>query len=77
MTHFIKKVLTVAAFGIILNSSAMAGEEVDAFTLSFQNNYQEVVERDMVVNRVSYSHNRQDSYHSKNNVISMHYDSSK
>ena len=76
MTNFIKKVLTVAVFGVVLNSAVMAGEEVDAFTLSFQNNYQVVAEKDMVVNRVSYRDNRQDSYNSRNNVLSMHYDSS-
>ncbi len=77
MKNTIKKVLTIAAFGFILNSSAMAGEDVDAFTLSFQNNSQDIVERDVVFSKVSFSNPYISDHTTSSNVLDFNYDSVK
>jgi hypothetical protein len=77
MKNTIAKVLTIAAFGFILNSLAMAGEDVDAFTLSFQNNSQDIVERDVVFSKVSFSNPYISDHTTSANVLDFNYDSVK
>jgi hypothetical protein len=71
MKNSIIKLLAVVTFGLILSSSAMAGEDVDALTLSFQNN------RVSTIN----AHIRKTSYApriiSSTSILDMCYDSEK
>ena len=55
MKKTIGKVLVAATFGLILSSSVMAGEDVDAFTLSFQNDSSSVNATDVQIRQVSYT----------------------
>ena len=55
MKKTIGKVLVAATFGLILSSSVMAGEDVDAFTLSFQNDSSSVNATDVKIRQVSYT----------------------
>ena len=77
MKNTMTKVLTIAAFGLVLNSSVMAGEDVDAFTLSFQNNSQEIIERDVVFSKVSYSNPYISDHATRANILDLNYDSVK
>jgi hypothetical protein len=72
MNNPITTLFAVITFGLILNSAVMAGEEVDAFTLSFQNNSQEVIDREMSINKVSFIISSSDM---TSNVLDLHYDS--
>ncbi len=71
MKNTITKLLAVVTFGLILSSSAMAGEDVDALTLSFQNN--SVSTSDVHINKVSYT----PGIVSSDAVLGMCYDSVK
>jgi hypothetical protein len=66
------KLLAVVTFGLVLGSSAMAGEDVDAFTLSFQSNVQELAEVDAVISKASFV-----SEQVSHNVLDIHYDANK
>jgi hypothetical protein len=63
-----RKLLLVTAFGLFLSSSIMASEEVDAFTLSFENN-SNVEPVSAFISKVSYTTGVFDT----NSVISMCY----
>ena len=73
MKNVIMKGLTIVAFGFILNSSVMAGEDVDAFTLSFQSNVQELAAVDAVISRASFV--SEENHYSQHNVLNLNYDS--
>lgn len=63
--------LAIVTLGLILNNVAVAGEDVDAFTLSFQNNTQEIIERDAVISKASFT-----THHAlSDNFLDLHYDS--
>jgi len=68
MKNTTRKVLLVAVFSLFLSNSVMAGEEVDAFTLSFENN-SNVEPVSAFVSKVSYTTGVFDT----NSVISMCY----
>jgi hypothetical protein len=71
MKNTITKLLAVVTFGLILSSSVMAGEDVDALTLSFQNN--SVSTSDVHISNVSYT----PGIVSSDSVLGMCYDSIK
>ena len=71
MKNTITKLLAVVTFGLILSSSAMAGEDVDALTLSFQNN--SISTTDVHISRASYT----PGIVSSDSVLGMCYDSVK
>lgn len=71
MKNTISKLLVVTAFGLILSSSVMAGEDVDAFTLSFQNNVTTDNTMPLYINKASYTTGEL----SRGSVLAMCYDS--
>ncbi|HFC91684.1 MAG TPA: hypothetical protein ENJ51_03660 [Leucothrix mucor] len=77
MKNKITKLLAVVTFGLILSSSAMANEEVDTFTLGFQNNSQDIMERDAVFSKISFSNPSMNDHATDSNVLDLNYDSVK
>ncbi len=73
MKNTINKVLITAVFGLILSASAMAGEDVDAFTLSFQNNNDTAYATDVHISKASYA----PGIVTTHSVLAMCYDSVK
>lgn len=71
MKKSIIKLLTVVTFGLMLSSSAMASDEVDALTLSFQNN--SVSTASAHISKASYT----PRVVATNSVLDICYDSSK
>ncbi|MCK5917690.1 MAG: hypothetical protein KAG34_04665 [Cocleimonas sp.] len=72
MKNTLKKLLTIAAFGLFLNSSVMAGEHSYASTPDYQS--YNATSTDVNINKTSYK-----SYYANNNsqsnILSMDYDS--
>jgi hypothetical protein len=64
------KLLLAAVFGLVLSSSVIAGEDVDAFTLSFENNVN-IEPVSVFVSNVSYTPGN----FVTNSVLAMCYDS--
>jgi hypothetical protein len=77
MKNSIIKILTITTFSFLLNSTAIAGEDVDALTLSFQNNTQEIMERDAVFKKVSFNNSYIIDSAIISNVLDINYDSVK
>lgn len=77
MKRIITKILVISAFSFVLSSSAIASENVDAFTLSFQNNLQEIMERDAVFRKITFSNPYVNDHATSSNVLSLNYDSVK
>jgi hypothetical protein len=73
MKNTISKVLVAVTFGLVLNSSVMAGEDVDLFTLSFQNNNSIVNTTGVQISKVSYT----PGVLTTGSVLAMCYDSVK
>jgi hypothetical protein len=73
MKNTISTLLVATTFGLILSSTAMAGEEVDALTLSFQNNAATDSTTPVYMSKTSYT----TAVVSTGSVLEMCYDSTK
>lgn len=73
MKNTISKILVIATFGLTLSSSVMAGEDVDTFTLSFQNDTSNVSTTNIQISQASYT----PGILTSNSVLEMCYDSVK
>ena len=73
MKNTIKKVLVAATFSLVLSNSVMAGEDVDSFTLSFQNDSSIVNTTNVQISKVSYA----PGVLTTGSVLAMCYDSVK
>jgi hypothetical protein len=73
MKNLIIKGLAVVAFSFVLNGVVMAGEDVDALTLNFQGNVQDLAEVDAVINKTSFV-SKADHY-GQYDVLDLNYDS--
>jgi hypothetical protein len=71
MKKTISTLLVAITFGLILSGSAIAGEDVDDFTLSFQNNVATDSAIPLYINKASYTTGEL----SRDSILAMCYDS--
>ncbi|MCK5897131.1 MAG: hypothetical protein KAG20_10010 [Cocleimonas sp.] len=72
MKNTMIKLLAVVTFGLMLGSSAIAGDDADALTLNLQNNVQKLATVDAVISKASFAPDKLNR-----NVLDINYDSTK